>query len=54
MHIVADVLDIDSEGLIGPFGGFAGILHRFGANALLTSVYYDVGVHLAEGFGVAR
>jgi hypothetical protein len=54
MHIVSDVFYIDNEKLIRPFGIFAGVLHGLGAYALLSSVNNNIGIHLAEGFSIAR
>ena len=54
VHVIADVLDIDLEKLVGPFRCFAGVLHGLCTDALLASVDHDVGVHLAESLGVAR
>ncbi len=52
VHVVPDILDVDFEKFIGPFGIFARILHRLGTDALLASVDHNVGVHLTEGLGV--
>ena len=54
MHIITDILDIDFEKFVGPFGIFACVLLGLGADALLASVDHNVGVHLAEGLGVTR
>jgi hypothetical protein len=54
VHVVPDVLDINFEELVGPFGIFAGVLHGFSTDALLACIYYDVGVHLTERLGIAR
>ena len=54
MHIITDILNIDFEKFVAPFGIFARILHGLGADALLASVDHNVGVHLTEGLGVTR
>lgn len=53
MHIITDILNIDFERFVAPFGIFTRILHSLGADALLASVDHNVGIHFAEGLGVA-
>ena len=53
LHIVADILDIDLECLI-PHGSLACAILRSGFEVLLASLYFDIGVHLAEGLRIAR
>ena len=37
-----------------PLGGFARVVHSLGLEALFSVLNLAVGVHLREGFGVAR
>ena len=52
IQVITDILDIDIDGLI-PLGLLALIVGSFGANSLIACVDDDVGVHLAERFGIA-
>jgi hypothetical protein len=52
MNVIADILHVNFEALV-PSGGLALVLGGFSSDALLAGVDNDVGVHLAECFGVS-